>query len=115
MLINHSGLPTSDTGEIRIEDRSYVSAKDAARRYHYHPDYLGQLCRGQKLLGIRIGRNWFIERSSLEAFAGAMSSPTPPAGGEVPAAPTKLVGRIRRLFQPRKERIENPRTDPRKS
>jgi hypothetical protein len=48
-----------------------ISTKDAARLSGYNPDYLARLCREEKIIGSQIGRNWFVDRSSLETFMSA--------------------------------------------
>ena len=51
--------------EISLEGRRYISVKRAAALAKYTTDYVGQLCRAQKLEATRIGRNWYVEENSL--------------------------------------------------
>ena len=56
--------------EIELEGRKYISARKAAKQYGYTADYIGQLIRSGKLLGRKIGKGWFVEGVSLEAYMG---------------------------------------------
>lgn len=47
---------------------SYIPARDAALRARLHPDYIARLARHSKIAAKRIGRKWYVEQSSLEAF-----------------------------------------------
>jgi hypothetical protein len=88
---------SSGLAQITIEDRRYLAAKEAGRRYHYHPDYLGQLCRAKKVECIRIGRNWFVEIVSLEAF---LNGPQPNGTSRMTIVekPKGLFARVGHLF-----------------
>lgn len=56
-----------EANEITIEGVKYVPAKVASRNLSYSQDYIGQLCRGDKIDAVRIGRSWYVNESSLSA------------------------------------------------
>jgi hypothetical protein len=56
--------------ELEISGKRYISARRAAREYKYHSDYIGQLVRGKKLLGRKVGRSWYVELDSLTSYFG---------------------------------------------
>jgi len=51
--------------ELTLDGVKYISAKRAAEITQYSRDYIGQLCRGGKILGRRIGRNWYVSEDSI--------------------------------------------------
>ncbi len=51
--------------ELTIADKRYISAPRAAREHRYHSDYIGQLVRGGKVVGQKVGRSWYVEEESL--------------------------------------------------
>lgn len=53
---------------IEINGTTLVSIKDAARVVSYSRDYLTKLAREQKIIATQIGRQWFIDMTSLQAF-----------------------------------------------
>ncbi len=50
---------------IFYEDKEYISASRASQEFGYSADYIGQLCRGGKVLGRLVGRTWYVEKNSL--------------------------------------------------
>jgi hypothetical protein len=52
---------------------SFISARDAALKAHLHPDYISRLARESKIASKRIGRRWYVDPSSLEAFISAQT------------------------------------------
>ncbi len=53
--------------ELYFEEKKYISARRASEITGYNSDYIGQLCRGNKIDAKRVGRAWFIgEKSVLE-------------------------------------------------
>lgn len=52
---------------VTFDGKDYVSAAKAAKLTGYHPDYVGQLARGGKILSRQVGNRWYIERSGLVA------------------------------------------------
>ncbi len=53
---------------LEISGKRYVSTRNAAREYNYHADYIGQLLRAGKVVGTKVGRNWYVEVDSIAAF-----------------------------------------------
>ena len=53
---------------LEIDGKNYISAKRAAKENSYTPDYIGQLIRASKLIGKKVGRSWYVEEESLNAF-----------------------------------------------
>lgn len=51
-----------------FEDKEYISSKRAASMTKYTKDYIGQLCRGDKLDAKLVGRNWYVRLDSLEQY-----------------------------------------------
>ncbi len=57
--------------ELEISGKRYISTRRAAKQYKYHSDYIGQLIRGKKLIGRKVGRSWYVELDSLTSYFGA--------------------------------------------
>lgn len=83
--------------ELEISGKRYISTRRAAREHGYHSDYMGQLIRGKKVAGQKVGRAWYIEEDSLNVYLGKAPAPAPtpkaPADAEVsaPAPVERLV------------------------
>lgn len=71
--------------ELEISGKRYISTRRAAREHGYHSDYMGQLVRGKKVLGQKVGRSWYIEEGSLNAYLGKATLAPEPV--PVPKAP----------------------------
>lgn len=56
---------------LEIDGKGYISSREAAKRHSYTTDYVGQLIRGGKIEGKKVGRTWYVEIASLDAYAGA--------------------------------------------
>ena len=54
--------------ELEISGKLYISSKKAAKQNKYHVDYIGQLIRGGKIIGTKVGRAWYVEASSLASY-----------------------------------------------
>lgn len=52
---------------LEIDGEQYISARQAAKEHGYVADYIGQLIRGGKLQGRKVGRAWYVSIASLEA------------------------------------------------
>jgi len=50
-----------------MNGKTYVSARRAAQEMEYAQDYIGQLCRGGKVVCERVGRGWFVDLDELKA------------------------------------------------
>ncbi len=51
-----------------LDGVKYISAADAAEAFGFTRDYIGILCRTEKVIGRRIGRNWYVSEESLKSF-----------------------------------------------
>ncbi|HCB35678.1 MAG TPA: hypothetical protein DEP25_03490, partial [Candidatus Taylorbacteria bacterium] len=54
--------------ELIFYGRKFLPSGEASRVSGYSTDYIGQLCRGEKLVCRRVGRSWFVEEMSLLAY-----------------------------------------------
>lgn len=51
---------------LTIDGKDYVKASKLAREFGYTSDYIGQLCRAEKVDAQLVGRSWYVHRDSLE-------------------------------------------------
>src|SRR3989338_7986593 len=66
--------------EILFDGVRYVSAADASREAGFTQDHIARLGREGKIVGRQMGKNWFVNVPSLQAFIFSQSnSPTPPS------------------------------------
>src|SRR3989344_7100212 len=56
--------------ELMISGRLFLSSLRAAREHGYHSDYIGQLIRGGKVKGQKVGRAWYVDAESLATYLG---------------------------------------------
>ena len=78
--------------ELQISGKRYISSRRIARENGYTADYIGQLIRGGKLAGQKVGRAWYVDAASFDAFLGsasAASSAEPSAA--LPQEPAPVV------------------------
>jgi len=54
--------------ELEISGRRYLSTRRAAKEHKYTPDYVGQLIRGGKVVGKKVGRSWYVDEQSLNTY-----------------------------------------------
>jgi hypothetical protein len=54
--------------DIFFENKKYFSVKDASALTGYSKDYIGQLCRSNKIVSRRVGRVWYVEEESLLVY-----------------------------------------------
>jgi hypothetical protein len=59
--------------ELEIAGQRYLSTRRAGREHKYHSDYIGQLIRGGKVVGKKVGRSWYVQESSLNAYLSGES------------------------------------------
>jgi len=52
--------------EIIIEEKKYVSSKQAAKITGYAKDYIGQLCREGRVPARLVGRSWYVLESAIQ-------------------------------------------------
>ncbi len=63
MRYNYKYKNMKDT--LILEGKTYISARRAAKVMKYAQDYIGQLCRSNKLDCRMVGRSWFVTEESL--------------------------------------------------
>ncbi|MSU45141.1 MAG: DNA-binding protein [Candidatus Zambryskibacteria bacterium] len=51
-----------------FEGKKYISIKEASRITGYSRDYIGQLCRQDKITSRRIDRSWFVLEESVLSY-----------------------------------------------
>lgn len=54
--------------EIIFDGVRFISAMDAGAISGWSRDYVARLCRSGKLLGRRVGKNWYVDEQSLRSF-----------------------------------------------
>ncbi len=52
--------------DLIIDDKKYVSSKQAAKITGYAKDYVGQLCREGRVQARLVGRSWYVLESSIQ-------------------------------------------------
>lgn len=52
--------------EIIIEEKRYISSKQAAKMTGYAKDYIGQLCREGRVPARLVGRSWYVLESAIQ-------------------------------------------------
>jgi hypothetical protein len=52
---------------ISVGEKTFVKANKIARELGYTADYIGQLCRADKVEAKLIGRSWYVEESSIRS------------------------------------------------
>ena len=56
--------------ELQISGKRFISSRRLAREHGYTADYLGQLIRGGKVSGQKVGRAWYVDAVSFDAYLG---------------------------------------------
>jgi hypothetical protein len=64
--------------ELQISGRRFISSRRIAKENGYHTDYIGQLIRGGKIKGQKVGRTWYVDAETFDAYLG--QSPAQPTG-----------------------------------
>ena len=82
--------------ELEFDGKIYISAKRASREYKYTMDYVGQLIRGGKLIGKKVGRAWYVDAESIAAYTNQ--------NGEQASSPQE----INEPFAEEKEIVQEP-------
>ncbi len=78
--------------ELEISGKRYISTRRAGKENKYHSDYIGQLIRGGKVDGQKVGRSWYVEEESLKKYLNAES------GAPVKIAPVKSAPVIKAVI-----------------
>jgi len=63
--------------ELVIDDKKYVSSKQAAKLTGYAKDYVGQLCREGRVQAQLVGRAWYVLESAIQDHRFGSTSETP--------------------------------------
>lgn len=77
--------------ELEISGKRYISARRAGKENKYTPDYIGQLIRGGKLVGQKVGRAWYVSEESLSAYLRGEALPTQAVVSEVAVAASEVT------------------------
>jgi hypothetical protein len=56
---------TTGMDELIIDDKRYISSKQAAKVTGYAKDYIGQLCREGRVPAQVVGRSWYVLESAI--------------------------------------------------
>jgi outer membrane biosynthesis protein TonB len=99
--------------ELEISGKRYISTRRAAREHGYHSDYMGQLIRGKKVAGEKVGRAWYIDEESLAAYLGKAPAPAVPVEQNTGPAPEPVV--VQQLApepEPQHEHEPEPEPEP---
>lgn len=51
--------------QLVLDNKKCISSKRAAQLTAYTTDYIGQLCRAEKIDGTLVGRNWYVNEESI--------------------------------------------------
>ena len=86
--------------DLEISGKLYISSRKAAKQNKYHVDYIGQLVRSGKIVGIKVGRAWYVEAESLARYLGKDPEP---ASLEKSTAPVQLSKEV----EGEKERVSH--------
>ncbi len=87
--------------ELQISGKRFISSRRIARENGYTSDYIGQLIRGGKIVGQKVGRAWYVDATSFDAYLGsegadAATSPVQASvvEAEVVAAPAVVESQV---------------------
>src|SRR3989338_8529493 len=56
--------------ELKISGKRFISSRRIARDNGYTADYIGQLIRGGKVTGQKVGRAWYVDAISFDTYLG---------------------------------------------
>jgi len=88
--------------ELQISGRRFISSRRIAKDNGYHTDYIGQLIRGGKIKGQKVGRTWYVDAATFDAYLnGEGGAPAAEPQPVVKAAPEQAEERV-------EEKIEVP-------
>ncbi len=62
--------------ELQISGKRFISARRIARENGYTSDYIGQLIRGNKIKGQKVGRAWYVDAATFDTYLGQEHSST---------------------------------------
>jgi hypothetical protein len=77
--------------KISFGNKEYVKASQAAKRFKYTQDYVGQLCRGKKIDARLVGRVWFVNLESITQYRTTKHATQKKAAKGIPTAKIKTT------------------------
>ena len=80
--------------EIIIEEKKYVSSKQAAKITGYAKDYIGQLCREGRVPSRLVGRSWYVLESAIKDHRFGSPAETRAEESQAPAQGTADAGKV---------------------
>ena len=94
--------------DLFFDNKKYISVKDASSLTSYSKDYIGQLCRQNKIKSKRIGKGWYVEEDSIlnyRNFSPDLSSMLNSVGEEkyglkLEKSEQKILSRISEIISP---------------
>lgn len=84
---------------LAIDGKVYISSNRASEIAGYSKDYVGQLCRSGKLECRMVGRNWYVDETSLRRHQSESTKANQTSFGSSGLMPT---------FKPRPARVSEP-------
>ena len=72
--------------ELQISGKRFISARRIAKENGYTSDYIGQLIRGGKIHGQKVGRAWYVDAVSFDAYLGG--------GAKIPSTQSESLAPI---------------------
>ena len=75
---------------VFIDEKKYISTREAAQRFDYTSDYVGQLAREGKIASTKVGRSRFVSEADLETYKTNSASKQKAQTRVVPTAPRKI-------------------------
>jgi hypothetical protein len=63
--------------ELQISGKRFISSRRIAKENGYNTDYIGQLIRGGKIKGQKVGRTWYVDAATFDAYLGEESTQEP--------------------------------------
>ncbi|MEK7157045.1 MAG: helix-turn-helix domain-containing protein [Patescibacteria group bacterium] len=90
--------------EILIEEKKYVSSKQAAKMTGYAKDYIGQLCREGRVPARLVGRSWYVLESAIQDHR--FGNPEPDQKNTAPVADSSVSSLHQTWESPRYEASE---------
>ncbi len=66
-------VESENSVHLKETNTAYIPASDAGRIFGYTSDYVARLAREKRVVGKRIGRQWFVDPQSLSSFVSGVS------------------------------------------
>lgn len=91
--------------KISFGNKEYVKASDIAKKFRYTQDYVGQLCRGDKVDARLVGRVWYINPESVTEYRKTKhSTQKQSASASHPVAIKTTKSRVEPVVRPKTAR-----------